>query len=134
MFEFSLIFIFLFVGFAFVLIALLAGSFIRPNPKRQYRLEVYECGELPVGKGWYNFNPRFYMLALIFLLFDVEVVVTYPVIVVLKSWAADGKGWIALVEIALFLVILVCGLVFLWKRGDLEWIKTIGQPERKESA
>ena len=134
MFEFSLIFIFLFVGFAFVLIALLAGSFIRPNPKRQYRLEVYECGELPVGKGWYNFNPRFYMLALIFLLFDVEVVVTYPVIVVLRSWAAEGKGWIALAEIALFLVILVCGLVFLWKRGDLEWIKTIGQPERKESA
>jgi NADH-quinone oxidoreductase subunit A len=101
---------------------------------RQYRLEVYECGELPVGKGWYNFNPRFYMLALIFLLFDVEVVVTYPVIVVLRSWAAEGKGWIALAEIALFLVILVCGLVFLWKRGDLEWIKTIGQPERKESA
>jgi NADH-quinone oxidoreductase subunit A len=133
MFEFSLIFIFLFIGLAFVFGALLAGSFIRPNPRRSYRLEVYECGELPIGKGWYNFNPRFYMLALIFLLFDVEVVVTYPVIVVLKSWAANGRGWIALGEIAVFLLILVCGLVFLWKRGDLEWIKTIGQPERKES-
>jgi len=134
MFEFSLIVIFLFVGFIFVFGALLAGSFIRPNPRRSYRLEVYECGELPHGKGWYNFNPRFYMLALIFLLFDVEVVVTYPVIVVLRNWAAGGKGWIALAEIAIFLVILVCGLVFLWQRGDLEWIKKIDQPEKKESA
>lgn len=134
MFEFSLIFIFLIIGLVFVFGALLAGSFIRPNPRRNYRLDVYECGELPVGKGWYNFNPRFYMVALIFLLFDVEVVVTYPVIVVLKSWAASGKGWMALGEIAIFLIILVCGLVFLWRRGDLEWIKTISQPEGKESA
>jgi NADH-quinone oxidoreductase subunit A len=133
MFEFSLIFIFLFVGIVFVFGAMLAGSFIRPNPRRDYRLDAYECGELPIGKGWYNFNPRFYMLALIFLLFDVEVVVTYPVIVVLKSWAASGKGWIALGEIAIFLMILVCGLAFLWKRGDLEWIKTLNQPEGKES-
>jgi NADH-quinone oxidoreductase subunit A len=133
MFEFSLIFIFLFIGLVFVFGALLAGSFIRPNPRRNYRLDVYECGELPIGKGWYNFNPRFYMLALIFLLFDVEVVVTYPVIVVLKSWAAIGKGWMALGEIAIFLIILVCGLVFLWKRGDLEWIKTLNQSEGKDS-
>jgi NADH-quinone oxidoreductase subunit A len=132
MFEFSLIFIFLAVGLIFVFGALLAGSFIRPNPKRNYRLDVYECGELPIGKGWYNFNPRFYMLALIFLLFDVEIVVTYPVIVVLKSWAANGKGAMALVEIALFLIILVCGLVFLWRRGDLEWIKELNHQEEKE--
>jgi NADH-quinone oxidoreductase subunit A len=133
MFEFSLIVIFLIIGLVFVFGALLAGSFVRPNPRRNHRLDVYECGELPIGKGWYNFNPRFYMLALIFLLFDVEVIVTYPVIVVLKSWAASGKGWLALGEIAIFLMILVCGLAFLWKRGDLEWIKTLNQPEGKES-
>ena len=131
-FEFSMIFIFLVLGAGFVLVALLFGALIRPRRLRRERDATYECGEDPIGKGWYNFNPRFYMLALVFLIFDVEVVITYPVIAVLRSWAAQGLGLTAYLEILLFVTILVAGLVFLWVRGDLEWIKKINLVESKE--
>jgi NADH-quinone oxidoreductase subunit A len=93
------------------------------------RNATYECGEEPVGPGWYNFNPRFYLLALVFLIFDVEVVVTYPVVVVLRQWAGLGKGLTAFFEILIFILILVSGLIFLWARGDLEWIKKLNQED-----
>jgi len=131
-FEFSIIFIFLALGAGFVLVALLFGALIRPRRLRREREATYECGEEPIGKGWYNFNPRFYMLALVFLIFDVEVVITYPVVTVLRSWAARGLGLTAYLEILLFVTILVVGLVFLWVRGDLEWIKKINLVESKE--
>ena len=132
LFEFNMVLMFLALGAGFVLIALVLGALIRPRRLVQQRNETYECGETPIGRGWYNFNPRFYMLALIFLIFDVEVVVTFPVIVVLRSWAERGVGWLAYVEILLFIVILVTGLIFLWVRGDLEWIKKIETPEHRE--
>jgi len=127
-----MIFVFLVLGAGFVLVALLFGALIRPRRLRRERDATYECGEDPIGKGWYNFNPRFYMLALVFLIFDVEVVITYPVIAVLRSWAAQGLGLTAYLEILLFVTILVAGLVFLWVRGDLEWIKKINLVESKE--
>lgn len=125
LFEFSMVFMFLALGAGFVLIALVLGAFIRPRRMGRARNETYECGETPIGPGWYNFNPRFYMLALVFLIFDVELVVTYPVITVLKRWAEGGHGLLAFIEILFFIVILVGGFVFLWRRGDLEWIKKI---------
>jgi NADH-quinone oxidoreductase subunit A len=125
LFEFSLIFIFLALGIGFVFIALVLGALIRPRRMGQKRNETYECGEPPIGSGWYNFNPRFYMLALIFLIFDVEIVLTFPVITVLRNWAAAGNGTAAYMEILIFVMILVVGLIFLWAHGDLEWIKKI---------
>lgn len=125
LFHFSMVIMFLILGAAFVLIALELGRWIRPKRMGKNRNATYECGEIPTGISWYNFNPRFYMLALVFLIFDVEVVLTYPVVVVLREWANMGKGWIALIEIALFVAILVSGLAFLWKRDDLEWIKKL---------
>jgi len=125
LFNFSMVIMFLVLGAGFVLIAMELGRWIRPKRMGKNRNATYECGEIPTGPGWYNFNPRFYMLALIFLIFDVEVVLTYPVVTVLRDWAGQGKGWIDFTEILLFVVILVVGLAFLWKRGDLEWIKNI---------
>jgi len=124
-FEFSIIFVFIALGIGFVFIALVLGSLIRPRRIEHKRNETYECGETPVGIGWYNFNPRFYMLALVFLIFDVEVVVTFPVIAVLRGWAQAGNGVLAFIEILIFIIILVTGLIFLWARGDLEWIKKL---------
>jgi len=132
LFEFNMIFIFLVLGYGFVLIALLLGSLIRPRRIVQKRTETYECGETPTGSGWYNFNPRFYLLALIFLIFDVEIVVTFPVIVVLRRWASAGAGGMAFVEILIFVLILVTGLIFLWGRGDLEWIKKLESSDVQE--
>jgi NADH-quinone oxidoreductase subunit A len=126
LFEFSMVFMFLALGAGFVLIALGLGALIRPRRMGRARNETYECGEPAIGPGWYNFNPRFYMLALVFLVFDVELVVTYPVVTVLRRWAENGQGLLAFIEIVLFIVILVSGYIFLWRRGDLEWIKKIG--------
>jgi NADH-quinone oxidoreductase subunit A len=124
-FDFSMAVVFLAVGAGFVLAALAAGAQIRPRRIVSARNETYECGEPPMGGGWYNFNPRFYIMALVFLIFDVEVAITYPVVAALRRWAANGRGITAFIEIAIFLLILLTGLVFLWKRGDLEWIKTV---------
>jgi len=121
-----MVFMFLALGAGFVLIALGLGALIRPRRMGRGRNETYECGEPAIGPGWYNFNPRFYMLALVFLVFDVELVVSYPVVTVLKHWAENGQGLLAFIEIVLFIAILVSGYIFLWRRGDLEWIKKIG--------
>jgi len=134
-FDVHLIFVFLAVGLAFVFAALLVGSFIRPRRMQpEVKNATYECGETPEGKAWYNFNPRFYMLALVFLIFDVEVVATFPAVVVLRKWAEEGRGFAAYLEVLLFVVILATGLVFLWIRGDLEWMKAIESSGVPESA
>jgi NADH-quinone oxidoreductase subunit A len=125
LFDFSMAMVFLAVGAGFVLVALAAGTLIRPRRTVAARNETYECGASPVGGGWYNFNPRFYIMALVFLIFDVEVAVTYPVVAALRRWVANGKGVTAFIEIVIFLLILLVGIVFLWKRGDLEWIKNV---------
>jgi NADH-quinone oxidoreductase subunit A len=125
LFEISMVCMFFILGAGFVLLALGFGALVRPRRLRKERNETYECGLEPLGHAWYNFNPRFYMLALIFLIFDVEIVISYPVFTVLKTWAARGEGLLAFFEILLFVIILAAGLVFLWVRGDLEWIKKI---------
>jgi NADH-quinone oxidoreductase subunit A len=133
LFDESMVFVFLALGMGFVFGALAAGVFIRPkrlDPAQ--RNTTYECGEVATGSAWYNFNPRFYLLALVFIIFDVEVVVTFPVIVILRQWAEIGMGTIAFIEILLFVVILVTGLIFLWLRGDLEWFKQIAETAPKE--
>jgi len=131
LFDFSMAMVFLAVGAGFVLVALAAGALIRPRRTVAARNETYECGEPPVGAGWYNFNPRFYIMALVFLIFDVEVAVTYPVVAALRRWTANGKGVTAFIETAVFLLLLLAGLVFLWKRGDLEWIKNVKDGREK---
>jgi NADH-quinone oxidoreductase subunit A len=131
MFDFSMAVVFIAVGAGFVLAALAAGALVRPRRIVAARKETYECGERPVGGGWYNFNPRFYIMALVFLIFDVEVAITYPVVAALRRWAANGRGAAAFIEITVFLLLLLSGLVFLWKRGDLEWIKSVEDAEDK---
>lgn len=131
MFDFSMAVVFLAVGAGFVLAALAAGALVRPRRIVAARKETYECGERPVGAGWYNFNPRFYIMALVFLIFDVEVAITYPVVAALRRWAANGRGAAAFIEITVFLLLLLSGLLFLWKRGDLEWIKSVEDAEDK---
>ena len=129
LFDFSMVIMFLALGAGFTFIALALGALIRPRRIVRARNATYECGETPIGQSWYNFNPRFYMTALVFLVFEVEVVVTYPVVTVLRQWAAAGRGWIAYLEILIFVCILFSGLIFLWAKGDLEWIKKLESRE-----
>jgi NADH-quinone oxidoreductase subunit A len=120
---------FFLVGAAFILGSLLLGKLIRPNHPYAEKLETYECGEAPVGQAWFNFNPRFYIVALIYIVFDVEIAFIYPIAAVFRRWVEQGRGVFALLEVLVFVVILLIGLVYVWVKGDLEWIRSIkGDP------
>ncbi|GAC1351106.1 MAG: NADH-quinone oxidoreductase subunit A [Polyangiales bacterium] len=116
---------FFLVAIGFILGSMLAGSLLRPNKPSAGKNETYECGEAPIGQAWFNFNPRFYIIALIYIVFDVEIAFIYPIAVVFRSWVEAGRGLIAFVEVLTFVAILLLGLVYVWVEGDLEWIRTI---------
>jgi NADH-quinone oxidoreductase subunit A len=89
------------------------------------KLMPYECGEPPTGNAWINFNLRFYLIALVFVIFEVEVAFIYPVAAVYIDWVRRGQRLFALVEIMLFLLILFVGLIYVWVKRDLEWVKGV---------
>jgi NADH-quinone oxidoreductase subunit A len=124
-FQFASVLVFLALGCA--LVALMTGlSFLlRPHNPEPGKLATYECGEPPTGSAWINFNIRFYLVALIFVIFDVEVAFIYPVVVVFRDWVLRGDGLFALAEILMFVGILFVGLVYVWVKRDLEWLKKI---------
>ena len=106
---------------------LFAFKLIRPDFPSADKSLIYECGELPIGKAWFNFNPRFYLVALVFEIFEVDLALTFPVAVVYKDWVAAGPAfaWVAFSELLLFIAILLVGLVWVWAHGDLEWVKKL---------
>ncbi len=108
---------------------LTVGWFLRPRRPSHDKLSTYECGERPVGSGWFRLNLRFYAMALIFIVFDVELVAILPVAKVYRSWVGANLGLTAFVEIFLFVVILLVGLAYVWRKGDLEWFKRIAREE-----
>ena len=107
--------------FAIVLITLplLIQYLISPrNNKGGEKLIPYECGELPEGSAWVRFNIRFYIIALIFIIFDVEVIFMYPWALVYKNF-----GLLGFIEMLLFIGILLIGFFYVWRKGDLDWVK-----------
>ena len=129
LFHHANILVFFALGFAFVAIFLGLGSLVRPSSPNQAKLSTYECGEPASGSAWINFNIRFYLIALVFLIFDVELAFMYPVAAVFKQWVADGRGLFALTEITIFVGILAIGLAYVWKKGDLDWMKRVPKEE-----
>lgn len=123
--DFLLVLIFALLGVAFIFGSLLAGRFFRPKNPNPVKSEVYECGEPAVGPAWVSFNIRFYLIALVFVIFDVEAALIFPVASVFKKWVTSGQGVTALVEIGLFVAVLFIGLVYVWVKRDLEWVKKI---------
>lgn len=124
-FELANILLFAALAFATVFIIFVVTKLIRPNAPSAAKNSTYECAEVPASPAWFNFNPRFYIIALIFLIFDVEVAFTYPVAVVFRRWVEQGNGATAFVELALFICILLVGLAYIWIKGDLEWIRRL---------
>ncbi len=100
------------------------------NPTKEKQLS-YECGEDPVGSAWLRFNIRFYVVALVFVLFDVEMALIYPVAVIFKG-LTTGTDWrpaaIVFGEMFFFLVVLFLGLVYIWRKGDLGWVRSFRKP------
>ncbi len=116
--EFGKVFVFLLIAIVFVIIALIAAKLIRPARPTHEKMLTYECGENPIGTPWVKFNIRFYVVALIFLIFDVEVVLLIPWALVYKGFGLGG-----FLVGAIFLFMLGLGMAYEWRKGDLEWVK-----------
>jgi NADH-quinone oxidoreductase subunit A len=130
LFDFTNVLVFLALGLVLSGLMLGLGALLRPSNPHASKLSTYECGEPPSGPAWINFNIRFYLIALVFVIFDVELAFVYPVVAVFRQWIDDGRGVYALTEIAVFVGILAVGLVYVWVKGDLEWLKRLPVEER----
>ena len=116
--DFGTILVASLLGVVFLCIPLFLQFLLAPSNKTKDKLEIFECGEEPEGSAWLKFNMRFYIIALIFLIFDVEVVFLFPWAVVFKE-----MGLLALIEMGIFLLILCAGLAYVWVKSDLEWVR-----------
>ncbi len=102
-----------------IIVPLILQSLLSPkHNKTEEKLRVYECGEIPEDNAWLTFNIRFYSIALVFLIFDVEVIFLYP-------WAVvyNDMGLVAFIEVMIFLFILIVGFAYVWVKDDLSWVK-----------
>ena len=138
-FDYANVFIFLAFGAFFVVLNVsVLSRFLRPTVREAAKETTYECGETPVGSGWVRFDIRFYTVALIFLIFDVEVAFLYPWAVLFQGARQAGitdaaarpdmvAPWsysmFLFAEMLVFLGILVVGFIYVWAKGDLSWIK-----------
>lgn len=113
------------IGLLFMAAMVGLQKLLAPNNPFRRKLMPYECGEPPTGSAWINFNVRFYLIALVFVVFEVEVAFIYPVATVYVDWIRNGQRWFALSEILIFLFILFIGLVYVWVKRYLEWIKKV---------
>lgn len=125
---FGVVLLFLIGGIAFLMITLLVGKILRPSRPTPEKQTTYESGEEPSGTAWGQFNVRFYIIALIFLLFEAELIFLFP-------WATVfGKeeliqqtnglwGKFSMIETFIFIGILLVGLAYVWAKGMLEWVR-----------
>jgi NADH-quinone oxidoreductase subunit A len=181
--------LFTIVGFLFVFVNLLIGSFVRPKAPNAEKLEVYECGEPTIGSSFVQFDLRFYVVALLFIIFDVEVALFFPWAVVFgrSTQLADPRfepvvasatagapelavqtqqiyrdlgvrspelplpsgsleqnraairssakslALISIFDILAFFAILMVGFAYVWKRGDLDWVRAVGRERSKKT-
>jgi NADH-quinone oxidoreductase subunit A len=166
------ILLFVAVGAGFIIVNLLVGKLVRPDRPQAEKSTIYECGEPTIGSAWVQFDLRFYVVALLFVIFDVEVAFFFPWAVVFgkantvahttdtamtkeqaedyraavaalgpnlppsqqdpteadvqrNAAAAQTLGWIALWDILVFFGVLLVGFAYLWKRGDLQWVRSV---------
>lgn len=130
--DFGYILLFIIAAIAFVTVILFIAKLIRPNRPNVEKLTTYESGEEPEGNANVRFNIRFYVIALIFILFDVELIFLFPWATVFGNKRliaeTDGLwGWFSLAEMFIFVGILVIGLAYAWIKGHLDWVR----PEAK---
>lgn len=120
-------------GLLFVLVTMLVSRLVRPHRPSAEKLTTYESGEEAIGSAWMQFNIRFYIIALIFILFEAELVFLFPWSTVFGSRElveqTDGLwAWTALVEMIVFVLVLVLGLAYAWAHGYLDWVKPAQKP------
>jgi NADH-quinone oxidoreductase subunit A len=162
------ILLFVVMGVFFVFIHLMAGRFIRPVKPDPDKLTIYECGEPTIGSAWIQFDLRFYVVALLFVIFDVEVAFFFPWAVVfgkantlaserlppaervqvtkelvkasgsespqISPQSAKQLAWLAFWDILVFFGVLLVGFAYLWRRGDLDWVRSLAAEEAPADA
>lgn len=105
-------------------VALTLFSFFRPSYPHAGKLMTYECGEVPKGSAYVMFNNRFYLVAIVFLVFDVEVALLFPVMMLFRDAVISGQGATEVFALSFsFLFVLLLGLIYEWKKGDIDWIR-----------
>ena len=162
--------VFLVVSVFFLFIHLMMGKFIRPARPDGDKLTIYECGEPTVGSAWIQFDLRYYVVALLFVIFDVEVAFFFPwattfgkandlartdldkdkraaiskqlIQQTLPATQADSRivdadtalkfAWTAMLDIVVFFGVLLVGFAYLWKRGDIDWVRTVAAERQAE--
>ena len=111
--------IFIFIAVVAILIPLTLGiaKLVRPEKREKVKLMPYECGVDPIGDSRQRYTVRFYIVAILFVIFDVETIFLFP-------WAVQFKllGLFGLLEMMIFLGILIVGYIWIWKKGALEWV------------
>lgn len=128
--EFAYVFLFAVIAIGFVAVTLAVGKLIRPDNPNPLKKSVYECGEIPIGPGFSQFNMRFYLVAFVFVIFDVEIAFMYPVTVIFRELMDSGWGLLGFIEIAIFILILMVGFVYAWTQGGLDWVKTLSSEKQ----
>lgn len=125
LFDLANVLVFTVVAVVLIAVLLLVGKFLRPQIPEPNKDTTYECAEVPVGDARIQFNFRFYLVALVFIIFDVEVAFMFPVAAVYRRWVEGGQGLVALAEVVVFVLILFVGLIYVWSKGDLRWFKSV---------
>jgi NADH-quinone oxidoreductase subunit A len=134
--------IFVVLGVAFVFGNLTLGALLRPKNPSPEKSASYECGEPTMGSNWVQFDLRFYIIALLFLVFDVEVALFYPWAVVYGRAAEAAKQagmtlfqyrQAALVDMLLFFGLLLLGFAYLWRFGYLDWVRVHREPQKAKA-
>lgn len=126
--DFGIILLFILAGVLLLGVMLGIGRMLRPDRPNEEKNTTYESGEDPVGNANVQFNVRFYVVALVFVLFEVELIFLFPWAVVfgdenLIAQTGGRWGWFALAEMAVFVGILVFGLAYAWAKGYLDWVR-----------
>ena len=112
------------IAAALALVSLLVAWIVRPHDPYPEKQETYECGMTPIGEAWGQFYVRYYLIALVFVIFDVEAIFLFPWATVFKRLSAPAMmGALPAVEVGIFVLILLAGLVYVWRKGDLEWTR-----------
>lgn len=102
--------------------AVVTAWLIRPHDPYAEKESVYECGMAPIGEAWGQFYARYYLIALVFVVFDVEAIFLFPWATVFKRLIDPAMmGNLPVLEVAIFILILIVGLAYVWRKGDLEW-------------
>lgn len=131
--DFGIVLLFILASMLMLVLVFGISRMLRPNKPNEEKLTTYESGEDPIGNANIQFNVRFYIVALIFVLFDVELVFLFPWATVfgqkqLIEQSNGWWGWFSLVEMLIFIVVLAIGLAYAWGKGYLDWVRPDQKP------